>query len=72
MDSEVRNVADGDGFVSVPTAMRLLGIGRSRLLALVARGRLTGKSVGGRLFVDRASLDAVVDRAASATLARAS
>ena len=51
-------LTEDDGFVTVPQAMRLLSVSRSRLLSLVIRGDLKAKQVAGQLFIDRETVDA--------------
>ncbi len=45
--------------VTVPTALALTGIGRTKLYALIAEGRVKTVKVGSRTLVSYASLEAL-------------
>jgi hypothetical protein len=51
-------LSEDDGFVTVPHAIRELGMSRSRVLSLVIRRDLTVKQVAGQLFVAQDSINA--------------
>jgi hypothetical protein len=48
-----------DGYVTLPFAMRQLGLGRVAVLTLIAHGRLRADRRAGQTFVDRESLAAL-------------
>ena len=48
---------------TVDSACRTIGIGRTKLYALIASGQLEGRRVAGRTVVTDASLRALVDAA---------
>ena len=45
-------------FLSVPDACAMVGIGRTKLYALLAEGQITARKAGTRTLIERASLTA--------------
>jgi excisionase family DNA binding protein len=54
-------VTDEPLSVTIPTALRLSGIGRTKLYSLIAEGKLASSTVGRRRLVSYASLKALLD-----------
>ncbi|WP_445191776.1 helix-turn-helix domain-containing protein [Sphingomonas sp. Tas61C01] len=54
--------------VSIPDACDLVGVGRSKMYAMINTGEVEACKIGRRTTVTRRSLDALIERGVSAAL----
>ena len=60
MDDDILATIGGPALLSVPDALRFLGLGRSKFYELVGRGEIAVVKVGARTLVPMASLEKFV------------